>query len=259
MQKVTAITVGMLVLLLAATPILAQGKPDTLAAYRNRLLGVFDVASGEPVEGAQVTDVLNKTSALTTRTGTVGLFFLPEEGGIVRITKVGYAPQTLTVGISPADTSPITVMFNHVNELPAVVSLAEAPNYVSPMLREFEERRHSGFGRFISEAELRKHDDMRLGDVLRRLAGLEIVPSGRSDFVTTSRSAAGNGMTLSPGRCRSVIYVDGVNLGATELRQLPDVITLGGVEWYASPAELPSLYNATGSACGVLLLWTRER
>jgi hypothetical protein len=31
------------------------------------------------------------------------------------------------------------------------------------------------------------------------------------------------------------------------------------VEFYAGGATIPAQYNATGSDCGVLLLWTRER
>jgi hypothetical protein len=62
-----------------------------------------------------------------------------------------------------------------------------------------------------------------------------------------------------PPRCRSTIYLDGVNLGAQEVKQLPTGDQLAGVEWYASAAETPPKYNATGNACGVLLLWTRER
>jgi len=32
-----------------------------------------------------------------------------------------------------------------------------------------------------------------------------------------------------------------------------------GVEFYPGGATIPSQYNKTGSSCGVLLLWTRER
>jgi hypothetical protein len=32
-----------------------------------------------------------------------------------------------------------------------------------------------------------------------------------------------------------------------------------GVEYYAGGASLPEKYNSTSNACGVLLLWTRDR
>src|SRR5436305_11035755 len=71
---------------LCAAPVRAQQKTDTIPAYRNRILGIFDVLTGQPIEGVLVKDILNKTSSLTTKTGTVGLFFLPDGGAFVSIT-----------------------------------------------------------------------------------------------------------------------------------------------------------------------------
>src|SRR4051812_17306527 len=85
----------------AAAPILA---------YRNRLLGVFDVASGEPIEGVRVTDMMNHVTALTTKTGTVSLVFLPEGLSLVRVEKIGFQGQTLSVQITAEDTVPLTVL-----------------------------------------------------------------------------------------------------------------------------------------------------
>ncbi len=82
-------------------------------AYRYRFLGVYDAATGEPVEGVEVADALTGAKALTTKTGTVSLMFLPEGGSLVRVAKAGYETQTLTVPISPADTSPVTVILTH--------------------------------------------------------------------------------------------------------------------------------------------------
>jgi hypothetical protein len=41
-----------------------------------------------------------------------------------------------------------------------------------------------------------------------------------------------------------------------EKMQVPQ---FGGIEIYSSPATIPPLYNMTGSACGVILMWTRDR
>jgi hypothetical protein len=259
------VTLSLLGLCLAAAAVAAgaQEKPDTVPAYRNRLLGVFDMQTGAPLEGALVKDLFNKTSSLTTKTGTIGLFFLPDGGGFISVTKIGYAPQTMPVAISPADTQPITVVLERVTQLGPVTTTADAPRaYVSPSLRGFEERRKSGFGRFIPEAQLRKDEGRDIGSVLRTLAGLTLFSQGTSDYVTTTRAVAsmrsGNSRRPPPP-CRSTVYLDGMNIGAQPVKQLPQLDDLAGIEWYASVAELPAQFNATGNACGVLLLWTRER
>lgn len=95
----------------AAAPTATAGS---LPAYRYRLLGVYDEDTGEPIAGAEVTDVVSGTHAQTTITGTVTLVFLPEGGSPVRVTKSGYEPLTIAVEISPETTTPLTlVMIKH--------------------------------------------------------------------------------------------------------------------------------------------------
>ncbi|HEX4684064.1 MAG TPA: carboxypeptidase regulatory-like domain-containing protein [Gemmatimonadaceae bacterium] len=79
-------------------------------AYRDRVLGVFDEATGEPIAGAVVTDSSSGTTAATSATGTVSLLFLPEGNSTLRITQVGYADLKVPVSISPRDTVPITLV-----------------------------------------------------------------------------------------------------------------------------------------------------
>ncbi|HEX3865340.1 MAG TPA: hypothetical protein VHV78_01265, partial [Gemmatimonadaceae bacterium] len=151
----------------------------TLPAYRGRLLGVFDEASGEPIEGVQVIDLATGVSALTTQTGTVSLVFLPDSGSFVRVRKLGYEVKTFLVAISPADTAPLTIALSRVADLPAVVTKANARRYLSPALRGFEERRAQGAGYFIVDSVLRRNEDRLLGDVISsRIPGVAIERRG---------------------------------------------------------------------------------
>ena len=95
----------------------AEPKPGTRAAgpaipaaYRLRILGVFDAESGEPIDSAFVTDLSSGTKARTTKTGTVSLAFLPEGATPLRISKEGYEDLTLGVEITPDVVTPITLV-----------------------------------------------------------------------------------------------------------------------------------------------------
>ena len=81
---------------------------STLPAYRMRILGVFDEATGEPIDSVEVIDVSSGSKAVTTSTGTVALTYVPDGGGSVRLHKAGYKDVTLDVVISPTTLTPIT-------------------------------------------------------------------------------------------------------------------------------------------------------
>jgi hypothetical protein len=248
--------------LVGTSPLCAQDSLTKIPAYRARILGVFDANSGEPIEGAQVSDIFTRLSSLTTKTGTVSLVFLPDSGSMVRVQKIGYQPATMLVKISPDDTLPITMVLSPVaTTLPTVVTKDSAPRYVSPGLRAMEERRKQGFGHFITEAELRRDDSKKLTYVIRTLPNINIVcpPTGprRGECWAVAGRLASKHMVLG-GSCDLEVYMNGALSTDNDLEKLT-VDTFAGVEYYPGGASIPPQYNKTGSNCGVLLLWTRER
>lgn len=259
-------------------------RPDTahrvaLPAYRYRVLGVYDQESGVPIPDVQVADVMNGNSALTTQTGTVSLLFLPDGGGLVRLRKVGYGVETFMVTISPADTTPLTVVMQRVQTLGKVVVNDTAKKFLSPALRGFEERRLSGQGGyFIPDSVLRANENEPLTDVIQsRMPGMmfeTIYPGGHRFAVSTRKQCSGpvllHACSNTPD-CFVAVYVDGQLLFNTKLAHemsaslwpsldltLP-VNTLSGAEYYASAATAPVGMHVDDDGCGSLWLWTRER
>jgi hypothetical protein len=231
---------------------------------------VYDEATGEPLDSARVTDVLTGLSILTSRTGTATLVFLPEGGSLVRIQKIGYETKTLMVAISPVDTTPVTEMMTRVTVLAPVTVRDSAEPYLSPALRDFERRKRAGFGYFIDEAEMRKHDDWMMANLLTsRLPGLMPAPNaGRAaEYVVSARTMCA-GLALArcmTPNCYPNVYVDGVRY--TE----PGSIAANAVDFskwsptqfaaaeFYSSLEVPEEFGGASATCGVLLLWTRER
>jgi hypothetical protein len=260
-------SIAMALLVTAAMAAGAQ-TPDSASAhtappaYRNRLLGVYDMRTGDPIEGAEVSDVLARNTALTTATGTVSLAFLPDGGAMIRIRKVGYAVETMVVAISPVDTVPLTVLLSPAQTLPTVVTNESGITYKSAGMRGFEERRRApAGGTFIAEADLRKNDDKTtLANVLRRVPGLQIVcgaaGGGRTGECWGVGRRSASKYAILGGQCAVDLYVNGAPMIDNDLNKF-QLTEIGGVEYYAG-AAVPALYNQTGSTCGVLLLWLRE-
>jgi len=248
----------------AQTPTPQPPAPSETPAldYRHRLVGVFNGSTGEPIEAAEIVDVFTRTTARTTRTRTATLSFLPEGGGMIRVQKIGFQPVTMVVAISPADTVPLTVLLNPMAQvLPKVTTTDTAPKYHSPGLRDFEERRAKGFGYFVTEAELRRADNRKMTNVIRGLPNIHIIcprtGTRRGDCYATSMRQPQKYAILG-GECPLDIYIDGVGATDNDLEKMR-VDEYAGVEYYPGGSTIPLQYNRTGSSCGVLLFWTRER
>jgi Carboxypeptidase regulatory-like domain len=252
-----------------ATPARSQTPPaqaptssSTVLDYRHRLVGVFSADTGEPIEGAEVVDLFAHNTVRTTKTGTVTLSFLPEGGSMIRVQKLGYQPVTMVVAVSPSDTVPLTIVLTSAAQtLPKMTTTDSAPRYLSPGLRDFEERRAKGFGYFIPEADLRKADNSKMTNVIRRLPNIHIIcprtGTRRGECYPTSMRQPQKYAVLG-GECPLDIYVDGAASTDNDLEKMR-VNDYAGIEYYAGGGTIPVQYNRTGSSCGVLLFWTRER
>jgi len=93
-------------------------RSATPARSMDRLLGVYDEESGAALADVSVTDSASGTTALTTATGTISLGFVSNPTASLRIHKLGYVDQVISVRMSEPDTLPITLVLKRA---PAVV------------------------------------------------------------------------------------------------------------------------------------------
>lgn len=240
----------------------AQQAAKSSQPYRFRLLGEYDAASGSPIPDVEVSDLLTGTKSLTTATGTVSLFFLPDGGSLVRVRKVGYEAQMIPVAVTPKDTTPITVVLSKVTTLPTVRVKASGLQYRSPFLQEAAKRMESGAGGyFIDEATLRKNENSTLANVLRgQLPGLMSAEGPHSEtYFLSTRQTCRSALGCQRPDCYITVYIDGVQstIMPDFSRMYPDDYAI--VEYYPGAASTPAEYGGTQSPCGALLLWTRER
>lgn len=255
-MEIVAHSVLRVVLCLALATAVAQSQatPTTLAPtvnwrYPGRLLGVYDGLSGRPIEDVEVTDIFNDATVRTPASGLITLGFLPVGRSLVRIRKIGYTSDTLLILITPRDTAPITIVLNRLTDLAAMMIVDSGPHYLNPNLRAFEQRRRTIPGHFVTEAQLRKNDGLRLGQELGKIPGLAV--SGRDGNVRSTRG------------CVPDVYVDGVKQPRATPRGIPtigqmEVSEVGAIEYY-TVGQIPTQFNATGGMCGGIFVWSRER
>lgn len=224
---------------------------------------------------------VDPTGSPVTTSAADGSFLLELPGGgvvVIGARKVGFEPEFRRILIANDDTLTVTFSMRATGQVlaPLVVE-APAAAPISAKMREFDERRRAGLGRFLTREMLAKREHSALTDVLRMTAGLQFVrrpaECGGGFAITSGRG--GVSKRLEWMRCRTppqipfnvacylAIYLDGTRIwypGDVEppnVDNLISVVGLEGVEIYRGPAETPIRYQGTGAACGVLLLWTR--
>ena len=115
-------------------------------------------------------------------------------------------------------------------------------------LRDFERRRSSGHGYFVTPEEIERKGPATLGDLLRGVPGVTTA----CDRVTGCYIR----MMRAPRGCRAEIFVDGVSATLVVQAETPatDIVA---VEVYRSASETPSEFGRLERTCGVVAIWTR--
>lgn len=238
---------------LVGGPLDAQTRPpvDSAATIRGRLLGVYDNESGEPIADAVVTDAVTGDHALTSRTGTVSLWFVKATGSIVQVRKLGYEPWSALV--DPTEPTPITVTLKRVTTLAAVVTTAR-----HDMVKDAGDR--DGIGVRCENPHVTCTRATELAQLPSRTLG---------DFVVKAPGVIGPGImmhTTTGGVCKPTYFVDGMVWNRREPPiGNPNVPPAAGVyatsdvvaiEVYETGVSRPLRFSGD-PRCGAIVIWTK--
>lgn len=242
----------------------------TLYDVRGRVVS----SAGGPLEGALIAVAGLDTVLATGPNGAFRLRGLPTGTLRLRLRAIGHAPLGVDIVLAGdrrlLDT---TVTLSAVaQQLDSIIVTERETPFRAGKMAGFDRRRKEGFGRFLTMGELH--------DPLRATLDLQLRRFGRIHLAWVScisgYAAAALGQQAPPGSrasckaypevldaCFMTVYMDGALYYTNSMPGPPldiskfNLLTLQGVEVYRSAAEMPVEYNATGSACGVILLWTR--
>lgn len=219
----------------------AQPAPGTLSGV------VRSEESGTPVAGA-IIEI--RSLGLRAVSDTAGLFLI--EGvspGDLRVDMraLGFHAVALLVKIRPETTSVVEVAFRGV-PLPVLDVESQGLRRGDERLRGFHQRKQSGFGRFITRADIERREVTDTKELLRGLPGVRLVGS---------RVQMASSMS-SPG-CRVQFFVDALHIMGAPGDFLSQFRPrdIEGIEVYRGPAETPPDFSRGGAHCGVIVIWTR--
>lgn len=224
---------------------------------------------GTPIPGAAVWFPALDRRATTDANGAFFIGGIQAGGTIIQVRSVSSQLKRDTITIAGgADLVRNFALAPQTAVLDTIRTVASSLQGLSPALRGFEERREKGMGGFfMSDSVLRRNDEQALSSILlSRVAGLTLIPGrlGATYMVSSRKKCTGPVFSqCSAPNCYVTVYMDGVRIYAADMNAPPVDATriaaadLAGVEFYPGGGTGPSEYNATGTQCGTLLLWTR--
>ncbi len=134
-----------------------------------------------------------------------------------------------------------------------VIEGQRVPRY----LEDFYRRKSQKAGGFLTQKDIERYWPARVTDLVPRLGGFELVHGGDGEVYVRTRRPAG----FSRARCAPLLFVDGALRGTTDSQNLDDFLwvdNVAAIEAYDGPSKMPPEFNVTGSACGVIVVWTKR-
>ncbi|HEU4628547.1 MAG TPA: carboxypeptidase regulatory-like domain-containing protein [Gemmatimonadaceae bacterium] len=236
--------------LLAATPVAAQQPTAAPGGLQTgSVAGVVLDSLGAPLAGAQVSIRGLFGRGTTGSDGAFRLVSLPLGDRTLLVRRLGFRPESIAVTIEPGATADVRVHLRPVPQQVAPVVVDADRSSFSGRMRDFNERRRRGIGRFFTAEEIDRRKPQLVSDLLRTLPGVRISSSGAQHVVTFRNQS-----------CTPLIWLDGMPASAGYLD--PDLFephSLAGIEIYTGPATVPAelMWMNGAGRCGVIALWTR--
>jgi hypothetical protein len=224
---------------------------ETVRRGSARLTGVVRDDRGRPLSGAQLMVWGSGVTGSTQEDGTFALGDLPAGSQALEARYVGYAPEKVTVDLVSNATRSVTVTLDERADVLNEVVVYGKRTKRSRDFTGFVQRSKSGFGHFLTRADIEKQHPFQFTDLFRMIPGFMVVPDTQG-FGHRIVSTRGSGFS---GKCQPAIYINGMQMydaSGIDGFVIPDDVA--AVEAYAGPAGAPPQYRSGG--CGSILIWT---
>lgn len=214
------------------------------AADESRLMGArVALAAGGGRAGA------DSATAITGGDGAFRFEAVPDGTARLVIRRLGFRPETLSVDVPQLEGGPIVVLLERVAQPLAPVLVRGAT--AGPLPSAFERRRSSGFGHYITRADIEHRNPMRTTDLLRSIPG---VTMGGPDGARSPHFRAAGGSSCEPS-----YYLNGAPVSAAIDLDAMSVQSIEALEVYSGAATVPAALRSAAApgGCGAIAIWSR--
>jgi hypothetical protein len=217
--------------------LLLEPLPPLRAAQQpGALFGTVMDTLGQPIPDAVIQTPGGATDVRTDSMGRYQIFGLVNavrrrSQQIVRVRKVGLAPQMFVIGLSDTSGTQLDAMLSKpAQDLGTVLVRGQR---VPARLVGFERRRRQGAGYFLSPEQVEQRKPYLLSDLFRTMPGVRVFPNGNGQPTLFGR-----------GGCLMGVIIDGMNMfmeenNAAPLDALIPATDVLSVEVYQGGAPMP--------------------
>ena len=247
---------------------------DRPRATTGRFTGVVVDSAGQPVSQAEVliTDLgLSGSSAADGRFSVAGI---APGNHAVTVRKVGYGPMDVKLDFSAGEATDRRVVLTRAAvQLDTVTTREQTLWREAPLLREFEENRKIGLGKFYTREDLEKAKGRSIVSFFESPGFITVTLNGGM-WIKSSRTRTVNPHCYELEDAIPPITPKGVNCGCfpivfldfqrlSDRDHVPNINRyradgLEAIEFYRGGAETPQRYAVLNSECGVIVLHTRR-
>jgi hypothetical protein len=227
----------------------------TVQAQSGALRGrIVDATTGAPLAGATITNLGSGKSAKSDSTGgyrvdgvAAGLQrFMVAAPGFPRSNLVlAFAKDEVMERDLALDSTAAAAAAPDAQRLGNVTVAAEASRGLR--FRDFERRKSTGRGQYLTSTDIDKAGFYNLQDAMRNLRGVQVSCGGGSGcFIHMARAPMG----CSPE------YIVDERVDNMFGPQVP-IRDIEGIEVYTGPSDVAGEFAGTNSGCGVIVIWTK--
>lgn len=243
------------IIVCAATRLIAEQtdtsvRTDTLP--HATLIGHVTDSAGGGLRGAEITLLhSDKPPIVTGDSGEFRIADIPPGMRVFNVRRLGFEPASFTAVLKPGKVQRARFSLTEsAHGLPPVAVSDTVQK--SHWLDQFERRRTSLRGTFITRAEIERKGARAGTDIVRSIPGIRLAPM---------RGGAGNQVIMTRGSgtraCIPTMFLHGMPYGGN----LDDFVAddIEALEVYVGISEIPPEFDKNGKGIsGVIVVWTRD-